>query len=150
RRVDGDGPRCRWCFFAMRRRSPNVESLEPRSCLSGLSGQLAAHVAAPNGRIPAEVARVAQAPPYNLPALIAQLHIAHPEASPFLSLSRWMSEAPTPRVASKAQRDAFYRAWATLWIDTQPAGGAWIHPVVTPGNMYRQGVWLWDAGFHAL
>jgi glycogen debranching enzyme len=61
-----------------------------------------------------------------------------------------MAQAPTPRVTTPAQRDAFYRAWATLWIDTQPAGGAWVHPVITPGNAYRYGVWLWDSGFHAL
>lgn len=134
----------------MRRRSPELEALEPRFCLSGLSARLVPSAAVAHDRSLDRVAPVAQASPFDLRTIIRDLHIAHPGANPYLSLSRWMGEAPAPHVASPAERDAFYRAWATLWIDTQPAGGAWIHPVITPGNAYRYGVWLWDSAFHAL
>ena len=52
--------------------------------------------------------------------------------------------------ASAERRAAFARAWATLWIDTQPAGGAWPHPIISPGTYYMRGIWIWDTGFHVL
>jgi glycogen debranching enzyme len=42
------------------------------------------------------------------------------------------------------------RAWSTLWADIQPAEGAWIRPIISPGASYLRGIWLWDSGFHVL
>lgn len=85
------------------------------------------------------------------PGLIQQLHIDEPDRDPYLSLDAWLAEAPElPQGVSAEREAAFYRAWTTLWINTQPPEGAWIRPIISPGHRYMRGIWLWDAGFHIL
>lgn len=88
---------------------------------------------------------------YDKAAMIRELAIHDPKSNPYLTLDEWLHEAPTPpRSLSKERKDAFYRAWTTLWLNTQPAEGAWIKPIISPGQRYMNGIWLWDAAFHVL
>jgi putative isomerase len=94
---------------------------------------------------------VATRPACDLSRLIKQLHINDPDRNPYLPLGEWLAEGPEPPAGlSPERREAFYRAWTTLWINTQPAEGAWIRPIISPGAHYMRGIWLWDAAFHIL
>lgn len=87
--------------------------------------------------------------PYDKSALIRELAISDPGRNPYLTLDDWLREAPLlPPGLSSERKDAFYRAWTTLWINTQSAEGAWIKPIISPGQRYMRGIWLWDAAFH--
>jgi putative isomerase len=83
-------------------------------------------------------------------AIVRELQIADPARNPYVTLDQWLAEAPKLGSGSAGRKAAFARAWATLWIDTQPAGGAWIHPIISPGANYMRGIWIWDTGFHVL
>ncbi len=88
-------------------------------------------------------------PLYDRSALIQQLHIKDPDHHPYATLDEWLKEAPTPPSGiSRERRDAFYRAWVTLWINIQPAQGAWTKPIICPGDNYVRGIWEWDSAFH--
>lgn len=83
-------------------------------------------------------------------AIVRELGIADADRNPHLTLDQWLAEMPARRAGSDERRAAFARAWATLWVDTQPAGGAWPHPIISPGSYYMRGIWIWDTGFHVL
>lgn len=85
-------------------------------------------------------------------AVIRDLHIQKPDANPYLTLRDWMSEIPPlPNGVPAEHRMMMQRAWATLWLDTQPAEGPWwIHPIICPGDLYRRGIWIWDTAYHVL
>ena len=83
-------------------------------------------------------------------AIVRELGIVDPNRNPYLTLDQWLAAMPALPSGSAEQRAAFARAWATLWIDTQPAGGAWPHPIISPGTYYMRGIWIWDTGFHVL
>ncbi len=91
-------------------------------------------------------------PLYDKAALIRDLDIKDPNRNPYLTLDEWLAEAPTPpKDLSDARRSAFYRAWVTLWINTQPAGGPWwTKPIICPGDNYTHGIWIWDSAFHII
>jgi putative isomerase len=91
-------------------------------------------------------------PPYDKAAIIRDLNIKDPDRNPYLTLDEWLKEAPKPpRGLSEERRAAFCRAWTTLWINTQPAGGKWwTHPIIAPGDNYTHGIWIWDSAFHIL
>src|SRR5271156_20795 len=81
-------------------------------------------------------------------AIVRELGIVDRERTPSRPRDRWLAEMPALRAGSAERRAAFARAWATLWVDTQPAGGAWPHPIISPGTYYMRGIWIWDTGFH--
>lgn len=84
-------------------------------------------------------------------SIAQRLHIGDLTRNPYVTLDEWLDESPkAPEGLCRQRRDAFYRAWATLWINTQPAQGAWSKPVISPGDRYSRGIWLWDAAFHTL
>ena len=85
-------------------------------------------------------------------ALIRDLNIKDPDRNPYLTLDEWLQEAPKPPEGLSPRRtSAFYRAWVTLWINTQPAGGKWwTHPIICPGDNYKHGIWIWDSAFHIM
>ena len=86
-----------------------------------------------------------------LKPIIEALRIADPQRNPYLDLQGWMAEMPALPAGLSAERAAaFRRAWATFWIDTRPAEGAWTRPVIVPGEKFFYGIWLWDAAFHVL
>jgi glycogen debranching enzyme len=98
----------------------------------------------------AALAATAGVPADERPAIVRDLQIADPGRNPYLTLDEWLDDAPEPRLADPARRRAAYRAWATFWVDTQPPGGAWPRPIISPGASYMRGIWLWDTGFHVL
>jgi putative isomerase len=79
-----------------------------------------------------------------------ELNITDVTRDPYMTLSQWMAQAPTAPPIPPGKEAALERAWATLWVDTEPAGGAWWKPVVTPGDVYNHGIWVWDSAFTAL
>jgi hypothetical protein len=69
----------------------------------------------------------------------------------YLPFDDWMAQAPAlPSGSIPERRAIFYRAWATFWMNTLPAEGAWLHPIICPGSRFFYGIWLWDTGFHVL
>jgi len=49
----------------------------------------------------------------------------------FLPFDDWMAQCPALPVETPGERrPVFYRAWATFWMNTLPAEGAWIHPII--------------------
>lgn len=88
--------------------------------------------------------------PYDKSAIIRDLNIGDPDRNPYLTLDEWLAQAPKPpKGLSDERKAAFYRAWTTLWINTQPAGGKWwTHPIICPGDGYTHGIWIWDSAFH--
>ena len=91
-------------------------------------------------------------PLFDKAAIIRDLEIKDPARNPYVTLDEWLAEAPTPpKGLSDERRAAFYRAWTTLWINTEPAGGKWwTHPIICPGHNYRHGIWIWDSAFHIM
>lgn len=88
---------------------------------------------------------------YDISKIAHDLEIADVNRNPYLNLQDWMAEAPdAPASLSPDLTEAYYRSWATLWVNLQPPRGAWTHPIISPGANYMQGVWLWDSGFHIL
>ncbi len=84
----------------------------------------------------------------DLPSIIRDLGI---ERNPYVTLGEWMSETPQVPGASAQRQLEIAHAWATLWVDILPANGhGWTHPIISPGESYRAGIWLWDSGFHVL
>ena len=85
-------------------------------------------------------------------AVIHSLRIEKPGAKPYLTLREWMDESPPLREGIPPdRRAALLRAWATLWLNTQPAEGPWwIHPIISPGEQYLRGIWIWDTAYHVL
>ena len=89
-------------------------------------------------------------PPYK-ESILRSLGISNVGLYDYLPFEDWMAQAPTPPAGTVAERKTvFYRAWATLWMNTLPAEGAWTHPIVCPGSRFFCGTWLWDTGFHVL
>jgi putative isomerase len=85
-------------------------------------------------------------------AVIRDLRIKAPDAKPYVTLREWIREMPSlPDDVPAEHRAIVLRAWATLWLNTQPAEGAWwIHPIISPGEQYMRGIWIWDTAYHVL
>jgi putative isomerase len=89
-------------------------------------------------------------PPYQ-ESILRNLGISNVGLYSYLPFDEWMTQAPVPPVETVAERKGvFYRAWATFWMNTLPAEGAWKHPIICPGSRFFYGIWLWDSGFHVL
>ncbi|MGD0898290.1 MAG: trehalase family glycosidase [Thermoguttaceae bacterium] len=88
----------------------------------------------------------------DLQGIIRDLRIEKPDARPYLTLKEWMDESPAaPAGVPPQRRAALLRAWATFWLDTQPAQGPWwTHPIIGPGFRYLRGIWIWDTGYNVL
>jgi putative isomerase len=84
------------------------------------------------------------------PAVVRELRIENPERNPYVTLDEWLTEIPRLRSLDPKLRAVLVRAWATLWVNTQPKGGSWIQPIISPGASYMRGIWIWDSGFHVL
>jgi hypothetical protein len=64
-------------------------------------------------------------------SILRNLGISNVGLYAYLPFEEWMAQAPTPPAGTVAERKAvFYRAWATLWMNTLPAEGAWTHPII--------------------
>ena len=98
-----------------------------------------------------EVGKGNASPLFDKSALIRELNIKDADRNPYVTLDEWLKEAPIPpKGLSRERRNAFYRAWVTLWINIQPAQGAWGKPIICPGDNYTRGIWIWDTAYHVL
>lgn len=104
------------------------------------------------GACAASLAGPQDKPLYDKAAIIHDLNIKDPARNPYVTLDEWLQQAPKPPKGLSPERTAaFYRAWTTLWINTQPAGGKWwTHAIIAPGDNYTHGIWIWDSAFHIL